>query len=221
MPTDLSKSIKVDLPISHAGAFVYWVEYDSSLAPGAKPERVRGREGYFNIDPILRVRKRSAILDENKPSGPEGGTLVTQLADTPLDGLTIITLVSKWMGSINQWDQYLTEAMKRGYNMIHWTPLQQRGESSSPYSIADQLTFDNGILGEDWKGSREEGTEIVRKKIKQAKDEFGLMSLIDVVLNHTANNSPWLLDHPEVGKFRNCIAWVPTLTHTYIIPIRL
>ncbi|KAF8325872.1 glycoside hydrolase family 13 protein [Cantharellus anzutake] len=200
LPTDLSKPIKVDLPISHAGAFVYWVEYDNPISPDAKPERVKGREGYFNIDPILRVKKRSAILAENKPSVPGGGALTLELTNLPLDGLAILTLVSKWMGPIDQWDKHLTEASERGYNMIHWTPLQQRGESKSPYSIADQLAFDSEIFENGWKGTREEGAKIVGEKLRQAKDDFGLMGLIDVVLNHTANNSLWLLDHPEAGR---------------------
>src|SRR5438876_2010408 len=51
LPTDFSKPIQVDLPISHAGAFVFWVEYDGSSAG----ERVKGRQGYFNVDPILRT----------------------------------------------------------------------------------------------------------------------------------------------------------------------
>ncbi|KAF9218130.1 hypothetical protein BS17DRAFT_722188, partial [Gyrodon lividus] len=70
LPTNLTKPIQVDLPISHAGAFVYWVEYDGD-APG---ERVKGREGYFNIDPILRVHARSSILSNDlKPLLPSEG----------------------------------------------------------------------------------------------------------------------------------------------------
>ena len=30
--------------------------------------------------------------------------------------------------------------------MIHFTPLQERGESDSPYSIYDQLKFDPKIF---------------------------------------------------------------------------
>lgn len=30
-----------------------------------------------------------------------------------------------------------------------------------------------------------------------AREEYGLLGIIDIVLNHTANNSPWLVEHPE------------------------
>lgn len=84
--------------------------------------------------------------------------------------------------------------------MIHYTPLQQGGSSGSPYSLADFLSFNSGLFGTDWKGSREDGVERMKEMLKIAKEEFGLLSLTDVVLNHCASDSPWLLDHPEAGK---------------------
>jgi glycogen debranching enzyme len=196
----LSKPIKIDLPISHAGAFLYWVEYDTKTETG-ELTRIKGREGYFNIDPILRVKKRSAILSEEHQTlpGNTGGTLMPDYINVPLDGLTVLTVVSKWMGSLPEWKPHLKEAMLRGYNMLHYTPLQQRGESLSPYSIADQLAFDFELFGEGWKGSREDGVELVKEQLRICKEEYGLMSLTDVVLNHTANNTAWLLEHPEAG----------------------
>ena len=116
-----------------------------------------------------------------------------------LDGLTILTLVSKWMGPISDWQPHFAEARERGYNMIHYTPLQQRGESLSPYSIADQMAFDSGLFEASWKGGKDEGTTRVLKVLQQAREEHGLLSLTDVVLNHTANNSKWLEHHPEAG----------------------
>ena len=29
------------------------------------------------------------------------------------------------------------------------------------------------------------------------RDEWGLISICDIVLNHTANETPWLAEHPE------------------------
>ena len=198
LPTDFSKPIKIDLPISYAGAFTYWIEYD-----GPDGKRVKGREGYFNIDPVLRVKARPSILSpDNKPLyvHPDTADASTQTANLELDGLAILTVVSKWMGTLDEWAPHFAEARDRGYNMLHYTPLQQRGESRSPYSIADQLAFDVEMFASDWKGDTKEGVSKVTEILKVAKEEYGLLSLTDVVLNHTANNSAWLLDHPEAGR---------------------
>jgi glycogen debranching enzyme len=197
LPTDFSKPIHVDLPISHAGAFVYWVEYDGTR-PG---ERVKGREGYFNIDPILRTKARSPILSSKLTplSTSEGGAIIqSSSVNLPLDGLAILTVVSKWMGPLSGWREYFNEAKDRGYTMLHWTPLQERGQSDSPYSIRNQLMyepsmFDDGTTGADG------GQTKVEEALRVAREEYGLLSLTDVVLNHTANDSPWLADHPEAG----------------------
>lgn len=189
LPSDPTKPIRIDLPISHAGAFVYWIEYE------AESGRVKGREGYFNIDPILRTKSRKPILT----SQPSGGELTDENNPVSLDGLAVLTVVSKWMGPVDNWRPYFEEAQRRGYNMLHYTPLQQRGESQSPYSIADQTAYDSELFPREWKGSREEGIRIVQAGLQAAREEYGLMSLTDIVLNHTANNSDWLLDHPEAG----------------------
>lgn len=194
LPQHFSKPIRVDLPISHAGAFKYWVEYT-----GNNGERITGREGYFNIDPILKSKSRTPILSDDLrvlPSG-KGAVLKDEIINIPLDGLAILTVVSKWMGPLDQWKQHFKEAKDRGYTMLHYTPLQQRGESNSPYSIRNQLGYDRTLFGADL--SEEEGRKEVEKVLKIARDEHGLLSLTDVVLNHTANDTPWLTDHPEAG----------------------
>ncbi|KAG2068753.1 glycoside hydrolase family 13 protein [Suillus decipiens] len=196
LPSDFSKPIQVDLPISHAGAFKYWVEYDGEVAG----ERAKGREGYFNIDPILRTKARSPILSSDlKPLTPaQGGAVLSpEIVYLPLDGLAILTVVSKWMGPISNWREHFTEAGDRGYTMLHWTPLQERGSSNSPYSIKDQKRYDPSIFT----GSVNPGTIDARVKetLHVAKEEYGLLNLTDVVLNHTASDSPWLVDHPEAG----------------------
>ena len=79
LPINFSSPIQIDLPISHAGAFVYWVEYDADQPN----ERVKGREGYFNIDPILRVKKRQSILSPPTPGGALTSCHPTNLVDEP------------------------------------------------------------------------------------------------------------------------------------------
>ena len=126
-----------------------------------------------------------------------------EYVNLPLDGLSIITVVSKWMGPLSGWREYFAEASDRGYTMLHWTPLQERGESDSPYSIRDQMAYDPSMF--DGKVGSDGGKAQVEEILKIAREEYGLLALTDVVLNHTANDSPWLLDHPEAGAYSLCM----------------
>lgn len=108
----------------------------------------------------------------------------------PLNSISIQTVVSKWMGPLENWDNIFEEILNKGYNMIHFTPLQHRGESNSPYSIYDQLSFDPDLF---------DNADQVGDLVKRMKTKYGLLSLTDIVWNHTAHNSQWLRDHPDVG----------------------
>lgn len=81
--------------------------------------------------------------------------------------------------------------------MVHYTPLQERGSSDSPYSIRDQMKYDSSLFGTKLTSSA--GRTKVEDTLKLAREKYGLLSLTDVVLNHTANDSEWLVDHPEAG----------------------
>lgn len=39
--------------------------------------------------------------------------------------------------------------------------------------------------------------EAIEKVIKKIRTEWGVSSMCDIVLNHTANESEWLLEHPD------------------------
>lgn len=79
----------------------------------------------------------------------------------------------------------------KGYNMVHFTPIMHRGASNSPYSIYDQLAFDPETFPN--------GTKDVVAIVEKMEKEHNLLSLTDVVWNHTAHNSLWLQSHPEAG----------------------
>jgi glycogen debranching enzyme len=115
----------------------------------------------------------------------------------PLSGLAIQSVTGKWLGPLKAWPQFFKVFKDKGYNMIHFTPLNHRGDSNSPYSIYNQLSFAPDLF--------EPGTTIDEQHVQinemtdRMEKEFGLLSLTDVVWNHTAENSDWLQDHPEAG----------------------
>ncbi|KIR80314.1 glycogen debranching enzyme [Cryptococcus gattii EJB2] len=199
LPSDLSRPIEVDLPISAPGAFCYFIEYDSPDSTG----RVQGRKGYFNVDPIITLPARSPFFPPDTPmaSGPlkeeSSGAILPKDKQLSLDSLIIISVLAKWMGKTTEWEPFFAEASRRGYNMLHWAPLQQKGVSGSPYSIQNQLVFDADLLKDP--KAKDGGVKEIEEVLKFAKEKYGLGGVTDVVLNHTAYDSPWLQEHPEAG----------------------
>ncbi|XP_038157443.1 glycogen debranching enzyme isoform X4 [Cyprinodon tularosa] len=136
-------------------------------------ERLGG--GYIVVDPVLRVGGDNHVL--------------------PLDCITIQTYLSKCLGPLEDWPDRLRVAKESGYNMIHFTPLQTLGESRSCYSLADQLSFSPEFSPE----GKSYGWEDVGELVEKLRTEWNMVSITDVVYNHTAANSVWIQRHPECG----------------------
>jgi glycogen debranching enzyme len=98
------------------------------------------------------------------------------------------------------WDRHLQGISDRGYNMIHFTPLQVRGISNSPYSICDQLGWDPACFPA--------GEKDVQRLVDSLEKEHSLLSLTDIVLNHTADNTEWLQEHPDAGYNLTTAPWL-------------
>ncbi len=129
----------------------------------------------------------------------------------PLPALSVFSIISKFMGKYpNDWERHLRGISERGYNMIHFTPLQVRGASNSPYSLYDQLGWDpNCFPG---------GEKDIEKLVESLEKNHSLLSLTDIVLNHTAHNSAWLQDHPEAGYNLTTAPW---LESAYLLDTKL
>ncbi|KAK2628285.1 hypothetical protein QTJ16_002931 [Diplocarpon rosae] len=84
--------------------------------------------------------------------------------------------------------------------MIHFTPLQHRGSSNSPYSIFDQLSWDPDCFPN--------GEADIKNLVRSMEKDHGLLGLTDVVWNHTADNSKWIQEHPEVGYNVSTAPWL-------------
>ena len=100
----------------------------------------------------------------------------------------------------SDWEKHLKGIGGREYNMIHFTPLMERGESNSPYSLGDQLRFDPLCFPN--------GEKDVADLIKSMEQKHGLLAMTDVVWNHTAHSSKWLEEHPEAGYNVETAPWL-------------
>ncbi|SPO47047.1 probable 4-alpha-glucanotransferase / amylo-1,6-glucosidase (glycogen-debranching enzyme) [Moesziomyces antarcticus] len=209
-----SSSNTVDLLIKTAGVFEFYVEYAASASDQQDADlfhhtqdtstRKRGKSGHFNVDPILNVAVRKPILNDacKALSSKDGGGAVTSTSDfLALDGIVLQTLVSKWAGPLSNWGVHLDSARDAGYNMIHFPPLNVRGASNSPYSIGDQHDFSHDLFPEKLQGPKQKAERVEQLKavLADMKSKHGILSMSDVVWNHTAHNSEWLNQHPDAA----------------------
>lgn len=175
--------IEIDIVVPHAGAFAYYLTYTPLPKlfhrSGDVPQPTKSETYYLDVAPHLRVRNSTL----------------------PLNSLSIISCLSKFLGSFpTDWRKHLHGISERGYTMVHFTPLLMRGDSNSPYSIYDQHTFDTAVFPN--------GERDVQTLVQEMEDDHGLLSLTDIVWNHTANNSKWLESHPEAGYNMITAPWL-------------
>lgn len=183
---DSNRDIQIDIPITRPGSFAFYMTYsplsDFSVAPVApvvSPTPTQTSTHYIDVAPRLTIGGR----------------------DLPINALSIFSVISKFMGDYpRDWDKHLNGISQRNYNMVHLTPLMKRGASNSPYSIFDQLRFDPDLFPN--------GEEDVARLVSRMEDEYNLLSLTDVVWNHTASDSKWLEEHPEAGYNVETAPWL-------------
>ncbi|XP_058794874.1 glycogen debranching enzyme isoform X2 [Phymastichus coffea] len=95
--------------------------------------------------------------------------------------------------------------------MIHFTPIQAIGGSKSAYSLSDQLKLNHSFHESP---DKETTFDDVEKLMKKMREEWNTLSICDIVLNHTANESPFLVNYPECTyNCNNC----PHLRPAYLL----
>ncbi|XP_062560006.1 glycogen debranching enzyme isoform X2 [Armigeres subalbatus] len=158
--------------LTRSGAYHFYILYEG------QEEQQAGL--YVQIEPTLTVGKGAAA------------------AQLPLEAIRCQTVIAKLMGPLQTWEAKLQVAKESGYNMVHFTPIQELGGSRSAYSLKNQ----NKVNPEFQNGDQPVEFGDVDKVIKKIRDEWGVASICDIVLNHTANESVWIREYPECSY--NC-----------------
>ncbi|XP_006814389.2 glycogen debranching enzyme-like, partial [Saccoglossus kowalevskii] len=129
--------------------------------------------GFFVVDPTLKI-------------GPENEIL-------PLDCICLQTVLAKSLGPFPQWEQRLQVGRETYYNVLHFTPLQELGASESSYSLRNQDQL-NPVFNNDGKKITYQDVGDFVTKLNM---EWHMLSITDVVWNHSSFDSPWIHKHPE------------------------
>ncbi|KAL8294627.1 hypothetical protein RB597_007754 [Gaeumannomyces tritici] len=199
---DFNREINISIPVHLPGAYAFYTTYcplpelkeDTGVDGSSQTEKKKTELYYIDVAPRLQLDGRPL----------------------PLPALSIFSVISKFMGKYpDDWERHLRGISDRGYNMIHFTPLQVRGSSNSPYSLYDQLAWDPECFPE--------GEKDVQQLVESLEKNHSLLSLTDIVLNHTADNSEWLLDHPDAGYNLTTAPWLelPYLIDTKLLELGL
>ncbi|XP_055387431.1 glycogen debranching enzyme [Condylostylus longicornis] len=171
-----------EVKLNRSGTFRFYFLHNRDEITGLgqyhnKDEKKNHGDGsfYIQVEPELIV-------------GPEGAKKII-----PLNSVRCQTVLSKCLGPINTWEAKLRVAKESGYNVVHFTPIQELGGSRSCYSLRNQLK-----VNPDFSSQGELMTfSVVESVIKKCREEWGIASICDIVLNHTANESDWLETMPE------------------------
>lgn len=155
------------MQVSKAGCYDYYISYC-----GADGTVHQSLHGSFYSDPHVTLN----------------GVYV------PVEAIVIQTVMPKSLGVFSEWESRLRLASQLGYNMLHFTPVQELGQSQSCYSLYDQLQLNSKLFT-----SHDDNWDKLREFLCTLEKQYGLLSMTDVVWNHTADNTPWLLEHPEAG----------------------
>ncbi|CAD8122387.1 unnamed protein product [Paramecium sonneborni] len=103
-----------------------------------------------------------------------------------LQELTIQTLLPYCLGKFEDYEKQIRSQVELGYEAFHLPPIQQLGQSTSLYAIADQQRLNTDIFGNH---------SLDDLKLLFAKFP-NTHFFIDILLNHTAFDSKWLVE-PE------------------------
>jgi glycogen debranching enzyme len=166
---DFDKFIEIEL--LNAGTFQYYFTINNDGSTG-----VESAKGGANII----VEPDLTFID---------GTKVN------LNCLQVQTVLTKLLGPLDEWDSRLITARNSGYNMFHFTPVEELSKiSDSSYSIRDHRRL-NSIASKNGQYTYND----LARQISRIYTDWNMFSICDLVYNHMSTCSPFLQDVPNAA----------------------
>ena len=107
--------------------------------------------------------------------------------------IRIYNLFPRLYDGVQEWIDAATRARKMGFNMLYLNPVHETGESGSIYSIRDYEAYDSVVFP----GLSRTEAEAQLVQFIDSCHAMGLTVLYDLVINHTAMDSPLVAQHPD------------------------
>jgi len=104
----------------------------------------------------------------------------------------IYNLFPPLAGPISRWEEHLERIAAMGFTWIYLNPIQTPGLSGSLYAVKDYF----GINPLFYPESGEDPQKALGHFLNEA-ERRGLKVMLDLVINHTAIDSPLTTEHPE------------------------
>jgi len=110
-------------------------------------------------------------------------------------GPRIYNLFPLLAGPLSAWQPHLQRAQAMGFDWIFINPIQLSGYSGSLYAIKHHYEIDPRLLADDGGTPQAQFAAMV-----DSARRLGLKIMIDLVINHTAFDSPLVKQHPDWYK---------------------
>jgi starch synthase (maltosyl-transferring) len=104
----------------------------------------------------------------------------------------IYNLLPTLAGPIARWSEHLDRIARMGFDWVYVNPFTRTGGSKSLYAVADYFELDERIRGDE----RAASDDLVRAFVDAARAR-SIDVMLDLVANHTANDSPLVTEHAE------------------------
>jgi starch synthase (maltosyl-transferring) len=107
--------------------------------------------------------------------------------------MRIYNLFPRLAGHFDAWEPHLSRAAKMGFDWVFVNPIQRTGGSNSLYAISDYFDINPDFVDPK---SKLTAIEQARAALTQAH-ALGLKVMIDLVINHCAEDSEIVRKHPD------------------------